>query len=71
MYINNNVCGYFKLSYSEYKAFCTEKEIHVVLGANGYVRINLLDDKFCSITHNNDLSKLFYDGLLDHERRYE
>ena len=64
VFINENLCGYYKLLWSKCKKLFLEKKIASFWVTNGTVKIKLLNDQVCSITHEVDLSVLTHEGTL-------
>ena len=51
VFINESLCGYYKLLWSKCKKLFLEKKIASFWVINGTVKINLLNDQVRSITH--------------------
>ena len=64
VFINESMCGYYKLLQSKCKKIFLEKKIHSFWVTNGTVKIKLLNDQVRSITHEVDLSALTHEGPL-------
>ena len=64
VFINESLCGYYKLRWSKYKKSFLEKKIASVWVTNGIVRIKLLNDQVPSVIHEVDLSALTHEGPL-------
>ena len=64
VFINENLCGYYKLLWSKCKKLFLEKNIASFWVTNGTVKIKLLNDQVRSITHKVDLSVLTHEGTL-------
>ena len=64
VFINENLCGYYKLLWSKCKKLFLEKNIASFWVTNGAVKIKLLNDQVRSITHKVDLSVLTHEGTL-------
>ena len=64
VFINENLCGYYKLLWSKSKKLFLEKNIASFWVTNGTVKIKLLNDQVRSITHKVDLSVLTHEGTL-------
>ena len=63
-FINESLCGYYKLLWSKCKKLFLEKKIASLWVTNGTVKVKLLNDQICSITHEDDLSALTHEGSL-------
>ena len=64
VFINESLCGYYKLLWSKCKKLFLEKKIASFWVTNGTVKIKLLNDQVRSITHEVDLSALTHEGPL-------
>ena len=64
VFINESLCGYYKLLWSKCKKLFLEKKIASFWVINGTVKIKLLNDQIRSITHEVDLSALTHKGPL-------
>ena len=64
VFINQSLCGYYKLLWSKCKKLFLEKKIASFWFRNGTVKIKLLNDQVRSITHEVDLSALTHEGPL-------
>ena len=64
VFIIERLCGYCKLLWSKCKKLFLEKKIPSFWVTNGTVKINLLNDKVHSITHEVRLSALNHQGPL-------
>ena len=64
LFINESLCGYYKLLWSKCKKLFLEKKIALFWVTNGTVKIKLLNDQVRSITHEVDLSTLTHEGPL-------
>ena len=64
VFVNENLCGYYKLLWSKCKKLFLEKNIASFWVTNGTVKIKLLNDQVRSITHKVDLSVLTHEGTL-------
>ena len=64
VFINENLCGYYKLLWSKCKKIFLEKKIASFWVTNGTVKIYLLNDQVRYITHEVDLSVLTHEGPL-------
>ena len=63
VFINESLCGYYKLLWSKCKALFLEKKIASFWVTNETVKIKLLNEQVRSITHV-DLSVLTHEGSL-------
>ena len=73
VYINYNLCNYYKVLWGKCKNFWWSKLIYAFWVYNGSIKVNIADnDRVYPITHNNDLKELFpgNDILLDLEWNY-
>ena len=64
LFINESLCGYYKLLWSKCKTLFLEKKIASFWVTNGTVKLKFLNDRIHSITHEVDLSALTHEGLL-------
>ena len=64
VFINENLCGYYKLLWSKCKKLFLEKKIASFWVTNGTVKIKLLNDQVRSITHEVNLLALTHEGSL-------
>ena len=64
VFINESLCGYYKLLWSKCKKLFLEKKVASFWVTNGTVKIKLLNDQIHSITHEADLLALTHEGLL-------
>ena len=71
VFINESLCGYYKLLWSKCKKLFLEKKIALFWVTNGRVKIKLLNDQDRSISHEVDLSVLTHEVPLDGTDRNE
>ena len=71
VFINESLCGYYKLLWSKYKELFLEKKIVSFWVTNGTVKIKLLNYQVRSITCEVDLSALTHESLLVSSDRNE
>ena len=64
VFINESLCGYYKLLWSKCKKLFLEKKIASFWVTNGTVKIKLLNDQVRSITHEVNLLALTHEGSL-------
>ena len=64
VFINESLCGYYKLLWSKCKKLFLEKKIASFWVTNGTVKVKLLNDQIRSTTHAVDLSALAHEGPL-------
>ena len=64
VFINESLCGYYKLLWSKCKKLFLEKRIALFWVTNGTVKKKLLNDQVRSITHELDLSSLIHESPL-------
>ena len=64
VFINENLCSYYKLLWSKCKKLFLEKMVALFWVKIGTVKIKLLNDQIRSITHEVDLSALTHEGPL-------
>ena len=62
LFINESLCDYYKLLLSKCKNLFLEKKIASLWVTNGTVKIKLLIDQVCSISHEADLLALTNEG---------
>ena len=63
-FINQRLCGHYKLLWSKCKKLFLEKKIASFWVTNGTAKIKLLNDQVRSITHEVDRSALTHEGPL-------
>ena len=64
LFINESLCGYYKLLWSKCKKSFLEKMITSFKVTSGKVKIKFTNDQVRSITHEVDLSALTHEGPL-------
>ena len=64
VFINESLCGYYKLLWSKRKKLFLEEKIALFWVTNGTVKIKLLNGQVRSITHEDDLPTLTDAGPL-------
>ena len=62
LFINESLCGYYRLLWSKCKKLFLEKKITSFWVTNGTVKIKSVNDQVRSITHQVDLSALTHEG---------
>ena len=71
VFINESLCGCYKLLWSKFKELFLEKEIASFWDTNWIVKIKLLNHQVHSITHEVGLLGLTHDGPLVDTNRNE
>ena len=71
VFINESLCGCYKLIWSKCKKLFLEKEIASFCVTNGTAKIKLLNDQVRSIINEVDLSPFTHEGPLDVTDRNE
>ena len=60
VYINDNLCSYYKILWQKCKTLWSRKFIHAFWVSNGSIKLKIAhNDRVYPITHNNDLEELF------------